>query len=65
MADSKYFGKRPNINTFIHEGKNAKTQQNSYLTLGQLETLHFFRKSDKPQFLLQCILIKTKNDINI
>ena len=27
MADSKYFGKRPNINTLIHEGKNAKTQQ--------------------------------------
>ena len=27
MADSKYFGKRPNINTVIHEGKNAKTQQ--------------------------------------
>ena len=24
MADSKYFGKRPNI---IHEGKNVKTQQ--------------------------------------
>ena len=42
LADSKYFGKRPNINTFIHEGKNAKTQQNSYLTLGQPETLHFF-----------------------
>ena len=27
MADSKYFGKRPNINTLTHEGKNAKTQQ--------------------------------------
>ena len=26
MADSKYFGERSNINTFIHEGKNAKTQ---------------------------------------
>ena len=28
MADSKYFGKRPNINTLIHEGKNEKKPNN-------------------------------------